>query len=830
MGGIKLSVDPGISQLNPGSFINVVTTGGYHGYILLKEIEKESIKIEYAIYRDEKNVGWYGEHELKMFNELDLDEDGFVDLTLKPGSAYTKSKPLPKWNVLMFPYDDIAKKGARFSAKIKKIQGLVGFSTKNHAIYNSMSYKLHESPSESSLSFDKTPDLPQFFPGDLIIDVHSFLEKKGPVLRKITDVEDHGSYVTLKTEKGDPAEIYRGLKVRLKGIKLSDMEPIGVEGRGINVEYSWSGRLIDLSNVSLDIDATGYLDMVMDVELDVDIFSVDLERFYLRSYFDHGTTLGYILSVYASFSDEGKTPDIVLAAYGFDVFGIPIAIQYVLYFGYEIDAMAQITLESGVDYSLGFEVVLEADAIDSWDVDADRWGHVTLMPPTLTVEGNINVRPYMALDQELTIGGIFEGGFGIKPDVEITASGEANSRGDVHTELDIVPGLNIHVKAGVDLGIDSYRGDWDVLQWDITRYTLEWGYPTYPRNLNAYFREDGVHLSWLDVSEIEHGYEIWKKPGILGTWMKIGEAGPDVEEFVDTSAEADILYIYKVNAYFDSYSGRTRSDPATVSILNNSPSEPTPVYPSDGQNLVPINLTLRWSCSDPDGDTLRYDLYLGESSPPALLVTDLTNSEYTVSGLPHDTVYYWKVVADDGKKGIKESPIWTFRTVPPGYYNLTVESTPVEGLTVTVDSTSGVTPFTLGLDEGTHTVEIDSPQYEDISTFVSGNDAKYVFEHWTDSSIDNPREVYIASDLTLTAIVDVFYRVVVVASPSDAGTVLISETSTDGYYPEGVELEFTAKPYSGYTFDHWILNGEHIGGNPLDWSVNYPIELVAVFR
>jgi hypothetical protein len=35
---------------------------------------------------------------------------------------------------------------------------------------------------------------------------------------------------------------------------------------------------------------------------------------------------------------------------------------------------------------------------------------------------------------------------------------------------------------------------------------------------------------------------------------------------------------------------------------------------------------------------------------------------HLMSGLKSATTYYWKVVADDGKGGIVESPVWSFTT------------------------------------------------------------------------------------------------------------------------------------------------------------------------
>jgi len=72
---------------------------------------------------------------------------------------------------------------------------------------------------------------------------------------------------------------------------------------------------------------------------------------------------------------------------------------------------------------------------------------------------------------------------------------------------------------------------------------------------------------------------------------------------------------------------------------------------------------LSWSCSDPDGDALKYDIYLGTSVPPPLVMSNHTSTTYDPI-LENNTTYYWKVVAKDGYAET-EGDIWSFTTVSP---------------------------------------------------------------------------------------------------------------------------------------------------------------------
>jgi len=101
----------------------------------------------------------------------------------------------------------------------------------------------------------------------------------------------------------------------------------------------------------------------------------------------------------------------------------------------------------------------------------------------------------------------------------------------------------------------------------------------------------------------------------------------------------------------------------TTGVPNNPPDQPSDPYPTNGSSGVPVSVTLSWTCTDPDGDTLTYDIYFGTTNPPPLVKSDHTSTSYNPGTLQYNTTYYWKIVAKDGKGGVTEGPVWCFKTV-----------------------------------------------------------------------------------------------------------------------------------------------------------------------
>jgi len=258
-------------------------------------------------------------------------------------------------------------------------------------------------------------------------------------------------------------------------------------------------------------------------------------------------------------------------------------------------------------------------------------------------------------------------------------------------------------------------------------------------------------------------------------------------------------------------------------FLNHQPFQPSNPSPTNGALNVSVDVTLSWSCSDPDKDTLKYDIYFGKDPTPPLVKKDHPTNSWNPGTLSYNTTYYWKVVAKDGKRGVTKGPIWSFTTQGTPQHTLTVITTPERGLPIKIDGVSYTSPKSLEVEEGNHTIEVVTPQYKDNSTWVSGSDTKYVFDEWDDGNKDNPREVHVDRDVTYTASMIVSYYVDF--DVEGGGSV----DRSYGYYGSGASILVTASPSSGYTFDHWEVNGAVLYNNPLSLIINEPKYVKAVF-
>ncbi len=124
---------------------------------------------------------------------------------------------------------------------------------------------------------------------------------------------------------------------------------------------------------------------------------------------------------------------------------------------------------------------------------------------------------------------------------------------------------------------------------------------------------------------------------------------------------------------------------STYAPPNQPPSDPVLVYPANAAVNVPVNVQLQWSSTDPDGDQITYDLFVGKEFPLAKIASDLVGPSY-ISAQPFDflSTYSWQVVARDSRGLTNEnSSVWSFSTaskanLPP---NVPVALTPATGAT-----------------------------------------------------------------------------------------------------------------------------------------------------
>lgn len=103
---------------------------------------------------------------------------------------------------------------------------------------------------------------------------------------------------------------------------------------------------------------------------------------------------------------------------------------------------------------------------------------------------------------------------------------------------------------------------------------------------------------------------------------------------------------------------------------NLHPYKPTDLTPIDGKKEVEPMGLLQWSCTDPDGDDLYYNIYLKEGGDVVnpteeyLIAAGITDSFYHFEKLDvkKDSSYSWVVEAEDEHGSKKRSDVFSFET------------------------------------------------------------------------------------------------------------------------------------------------------------------------
>ncbi len=149
---------------------------------------------------------------------------------------------------------------------------------------------------------------------------------------------------------------------------------------------------------------------------------------------------------------------------------------------------------------------------------------------------------------------------------------------------------------------------------------------------------------------------------------------------------------------------------------NNPPNQPDNPYPADGALILNVEVDISWSCSDPDGDNLMYDVYFeaDDPNPDELVSNDQIETTYDPGVLNTKTTYYWQIIAIDEHGAVTSGPIWHF---------ITDEEINYPPNTPSIDGPTNLKTN----EEGTFIVSTDDPEIDQV----------YFYIDWGDGSINN---------------------------------------------------------------------------------------------
>jgi len=192
---------------------------------------------------------------------------------------------------------------------------------------------------------------------------------------------------------------------------------------------------------------------------------------------------------------------------------------------------------------------------------------------------------------------------------------------------------------------------------------------TYPAN-NSEFVQGTVITISADATDNEEVKEV--RFYIDGSFASLDEEEPYEYEW-DTGNTRDTNHTIYAKAY-DTSNNSSTSEVITVTLtepVGSPPNTPSNPNPADNATLISTYTDLSWDCSDPDGDTLTYDVYFGTSSNPTLVNSGQSSTTYEPGTLNEETTYYWKIKAHDDHSNSTSGNVWQFTTTSGGLGTVT---------------------------------------------------------------------------------------------------------------------------------------------------------------
>jgi hypothetical protein len=246
-------------------------------------------------------------------------------------------------------------------------------------------------------------------------------------------------------------------------------------------------------------------------------------------------------------------------------------------------------------------------------------------------------------------------------------------------------------------------------------------------------------------------------------------------------------------------------DKTTTPATNRAPAAPSNPLPAHQATGVAINPQLAWQCSDPDGDSLTYDIYFGNQQAPPLADSNYHGCSYQPTGLEYETSYYWKVAAKDNHGTVTQGPVWVFTTMAQahGIYTIATYRPPsgFPGSVIVNGDTAVIGIYGSYYSLGFQIINFDTPSSPSLIGQYDGgylNQVKYVSNDF----------VYLISGAEYGT---PFLKIVDISNPASPRFA----SSYDGYNYYSIVSLAVSEPVACLMLDNSLVSLETISvGNP----------------
>lgn len=197
--------------------------------------------------------------------------------------------------------------------------------------------------------------------------------------------------------------------------------------------------------------------------------------------------------------------------------------------------------------------------------------------------------------------------------------------------------------------------------------------PTYNQSFSTHNTSIQINFSWEQSTDPDGGtvkYNLYYKKTSSSTYTKVQDLTTTSHQITISLPTGQGTYYWYVEQV-DDEGNITKSSPNPnvfkIIYVNNPPNSFNLVSPTNDSTIDLLNdrTTLQWEqTTDPDGDPVVYDVYIGtNSSQLNKIQSGLTRTYYDVK-LDYDKTYYWNIVQRDNRGGeTKQVDIpWKFKT------------------------------------------------------------------------------------------------------------------------------------------------------------------------